>query len=204
MSTTRRIITAAVAVAAAVGVASCDAQQVGAAAVIGDDRFSVADLQEQVEEVQRLDGFSVEAVGGVSGFQRELLTRHIQHQLFLHLAEKENIEVTEAAVDDMIEEFEGQAPDGDLAPLLAQSGYTEASFRDGVTDELIAQAYMEETGADESELTQALVDAGDELGVEVNPRYGAWGDDLTVSTDTGSISEAVTPAPEADAPGAGQ
>ncbi|WP_162606570.1 SurA N-terminal domain-containing protein [Jiangella asiatica] len=189
MSTIRRIITASLAAAAAVALAACDAEQIGAAVVIDGERFTVEDLQNEVDRVQRLEGFDVTAAGGMPTFQRQVLTRHIQHEIFVRLAEDEGIEVTEADIDNAIDEFEAQAG-GDLTPALEQNGYTEDAFRAGVADQLIAEAYAAETGADNTVLTQTLVDLGDEMGVEVNPRYGEWTQDLAVSADTGSISEA--------------
>ena len=189
MSTIRRIVIASLAAASAVALAACDAEQIGSAVVIDGDRFTVDDLQNEVEHAQQLEGFDVEAAGGMPAFQRTVLTRHIQHEIFLRLAEDEDIEVSEAAIDDAIDEISSQAPDGDIAPSLAQAGYSEAAFRAGVADQLIAQSYAEETGADNTVLTQVLNDLGTELDVEVNPRYGAWGEDLAVSADTGSISE---------------
>ncbi|RIQ35767.1 hypothetical protein DY240_02370 [Jiangella rhizosphaerae] len=187
--TIRRIVIASLAAASAVALTACDSEQIGAAVVIDGDRFTVDDLQNEVQHAQRLEGFDVDAAGGMPAFQRTILTRHIQHEIFLRLAEDEDIEVSEADIDDAIDEISAQAPGGDIETALAQAGYTEKAFRAGVADQLIAQAYSEETGADTAALTQTLVDLGDELGVEVNPRFGTWGDDLTVSGDTGSISE---------------
>lgn len=189
MSTIRRIVIASLAAASAVALTACDSEQIGAAVVIDGDRFTVDDLQNQVEHAQRLEGFDVEAAGGMPAFQRTVLTRHIQHEIFLRLAEDADIQVTEADIDDAIEGISAQAPGGDLDTALAQAGYTEEAFRAGVADQLIAQSYAEETGGDNAALTETLVDLGNELGVEVNPRYGTWGDDLAVSADTGSISE---------------
>lgn len=153
--TTRRIMTACLAAAAAAvpaTLAGCDTDQLGAAVVVDGDRFTVSDLQKQVEEVDGMDGFDVEAAGGVSTFQRELLTRHIQHEIFQQLADDEGIEVSDADIDNAIEEIESQAPDGDLAPLLAQNGFTVDAFRAGVTDQLIAEAYVQAAGGDQNAL----------------------------------------------------
>ncbi len=191
VSTTRRIIPAALAVVAAIATSACDSEQIGAAAVVDGDRFTVSELHDEVEQVQDLEGFDVQAAGGTDGFQRELLTRHIQHEIFLHLAEQEGIEVSEADVDNAIEEFESQSPEGDLAPAMAQNGYTEESFRAGLTDQLIAQSLMQNMGGDQAALTERVTSVGEELDIEVNPRYGSWGDQLSVTDDSGSISEPV-------------
>lgn len=183
---------AALALAAAVALSACDSDQVGAAAVIGDDRLTVSELHEQVEQAQALEGFDVQAAGGVAGFQRDLLTRHIQHEIFEQLAAEEGIEITGAQIDDAIEQFEAQNPEGDLGPLLAQNGYTEEAFRAGLTDQLIAEAYLAENGGDQNALTERLIEIGEELGIKVNPRYGSWGDQLAVTADSGSISKPVS------------
>lgn len=189
MSTIRRIVIASLAAASAVALSACDSEQIGAAVVIDGDRFTVDDLQNEVEHVTRLEGFDVQAAGGMPAFQRTVLTRHIQHEIFLRLADDEGIEVSEADIDDAIDQISAQVPGGDLDAALAQAGFTERAFRGSVADQLIAQAYADETGADTAGLTQVVVDLGNELNVEVNPRYGTWGEDLAVSADTGSISE---------------
>lgn len=188
MPTIRRIITASLAAVAAVSLAACDAEQIGSAVVIDGERYTVEDLQNEVDHVEQLEGFDVEAAGGMPAFQRQVLTRYIQHQIFLRLAEDEGIEVTEADIDAAIEQFEQQSG-GDLTPALEQSGYTEDAFRAGVADQLIAEAYAADTGADNAVLTQTIIEVGDSMDIEVNPRYGTWGEDLAVSADTGSISE---------------
>lgn len=170
---------------------ACDSEQIGAAAVVDGDRFTVSELHNEVEQVQNLEGFDVQAAGGTDGFQRELLTRHIQHEIFLHLAKQEGIEVSEADLDNAIEEFESQSPEGDLAPARAQNGYTEESFRAGLTDQLIAQSLMQNMGGDQAALTEMLTSVAEGLDIEVNPRYGSWGDQLSVTDDSGSISEPV-------------
>ncbi len=192
VSTIRRLVIASLAAASAVALTACDSEQIGAAVVIDGDRFTVDDLQNEVEHAEKLEGFDVQAAGGMPAFQRTVLTRHIQHEIFLRLAADEDLQVSEADIDDAIEEISAQAPGGDIDAALAQAGYTEKAFRAGVADQLIAQAYADETGADNAGLTQTLADLSDQLNVEVNPRYGAWGDDLAVSADTGSISESAS------------
>lgn len=191
MSTFRRLATVSSLVLAAVAASACDAELIGAAAVVGDDRFTVAALQSQVEQVQSLEGFDISAVGGASVLQRELLSRHIQHQLFLRLAGQEDIDVSQADVDNAIDEYKAQVPDGDLGPVLAQNAYTDEAFRAGIFDRLVAEDFTTEHNGDQQALIAALNEVGDQAGVEVNPRYGSWGDDISVAEASGSISKAL-------------
>jgi hypothetical protein len=107
------------------------------------------------------------------------------------LAKDKDIEVSEADIDEAIDKYRSQAPDGKLAPLLAQSGYTNKTFRSSVSDQLIIEAYVHKTGADQTALTHTLTDISNDLKVDVNPRYGTWGEDLAVADVSGSISEPV-------------
>jgi len=184
----RRIVAALLGVVAAVSLAACDTDQIGAAAVVGDDRITVAELQEEVRELAESLPDSTGPTGDQSIAQRAILERLIRSDLLAAVAADEGVEVSEADVDAFIEDqVVPQAPDGDLGPLLAQNNLTEASLEEYVRDQLAADQLIQRLGGQEA-LIAALTDKADEIGVTVNPRYGTW-NGIALEQSSGSISE---------------
>jgi hypothetical protein len=186
VSPSRRAVAAALCMLATVPLAACNTEQIGAAAVVGEERISVAELQEQVRDLGESlpDGA---ATGDQSVVQHEILQRMIRSELIAAVARDEGVEVSEAEVDAFIEEqIRPQAPDGDLGPLLAQNNLTEDSLRTSVRDQLVATELIARLGG-EQELIERLTEKADELGVEVSPRYGRW-DGIVLEQSSGSIS----------------
>ena len=175
-----RIIASLILAAATLAAAGCGSS--GVAATVGDDTITIAALQSEVvafaESVDQESALS----GDLSQFQRELLTREINHLLLAELAEREGAAFTEADVDALLDELEEQSG-GDLEALQAQFGYTEEGLRRAVEDEARLRALQPIVG----DVPAALNDLSDEVGVELNPRYGDW-DGLAVQPGTGSIS----------------
>jgi SurA N-terminal domain len=188
LSPSRRALRAVLCAVAAVSLAACNTEQIGAAAVVGDSRITVAELQDQVSELADSLPDSAGAIGDQSAAQHTILERMIQSMLLAAVAEDEGIEVSDADIDAFIDEqVTSQAPDGDIGPLLAQNNLTEATLRPFVRDQLIATELIEQLGGQE-ELIQVLTEKADEIGVTVNPRYGTW-DGVVLEQSSGSISE---------------
>ncbi|HEX6231679.1 MAG TPA: SurA N-terminal domain-containing protein [Jiangellaceae bacterium] len=181
MLLSRRVAAVASSAVLAVALAACDADQIGAAAVVGGERITVADLQEHTREVAEVGG--AETTGDQAEIQRGLLNRMISFRLDDQIERDTGISISEAEIDEFIaDQLIPQAPDGDLTPLLAQNWLTEETLRDAVRQVLTIQ----ELGGGEA-YAQAMAAAAEEVGVEVNPRYGAW-DGTQVVQQSGSIS----------------
>jgi hypothetical protein len=188
VSPSRRVVAAVLCAVAAVSLAACSTDQIGAAAVVGDDRITVDELQEQVRDLADSLPDSAGATGDQSAAQHAILQRLIQSELLAAVGADEGVEVSDADVDAFIEErVVAQAPGGDIGPLLAQSNLTETSLRDFVRDQLTADELIERLGGQE-QLIDALIEKVDEIGVTVSPRYGTW-DGVTLEESSGSISE---------------
>jgi len=175
-------------VVAAASLTACDTNEIGAAAVVGDDRITIGELQDRVRDFT--DSIPDESAAGADPavLQQALLDRMIRHDLLEQLARDEGIEVSEADIDTFIDEqVEGPAPDGDITDLLAQSALTDNTLREAVRDVLIQQELVDELG-DEEAYTEALAEKSEEIGVKVSPRYGTWNDGSLEAT-SGSISE---------------
>lgn len=187
VSTIRRVVGASVAVIAALTLTACDSQQIGAAAVVGDQRITVSDLQDQARAIAELPDSTLDPHGDLSEIQRTILALHIRHEVLGRVAEDEGLEVTDAEIDTALEQ-------GGL-PASDESVVAELD-RTNVHDQLMFQKLVE--AGDEAAAIETFNAAAAELGIEVNPRYGTWGEDLTVTPDSGSISEAVDAAPAPD------
>ena len=175
-------------IVAGASLAACNTEQIGAAAVVGDARITVAELQEQVSELADSLPDSAGAIGDQSAAQHTILERMIQSMLLAAVAADEGVEVSEAEIDAYIDEqVVSQAQDGDIGPLLAQNNLTETSLRPFVRDQLIATKLIEELGGQEV-LIQAITEKADEIGVTVSPRYGTW-NGVVLEQSSGSISE---------------
>ena len=188
VSPSRSVVAAVLCVVAAVPLAACSTEQIGAAAVVGDDRITVAELQDQVQDLAESLPDSAGATGDQSAAQHAILQRLIQSELLAAVGADEGVEVSDADVDAFIEEqVVAQAPGGDIDALLAQSNLTESSLRDFVRDQLTADQLIQRFGGQE-QLLEALTDKADELGVTVSPRYGTW-EGVVLEQSSGSISE---------------
>jgi len=182
MSPGRRILVAVACVTAAGMLTACDADTVGAAAVVGEEPISIRELQDQVRDVTVSSPEGGEPTGDQAEVQQTLLERMIQHELLAAVGRDEGIEVTEAEIDTFIDEqVLAQAPDDDI-----------------VRDQLVAQALIDRFGG-QQQLIEALTGKADEIGVEVNPRYGTWSE-IFLEPSSGSISEPAGGGPTAAEP----
>jgi SurA N-terminal domain len=165
----RRVVAAASSVVLALGITACNTDQIGAAAVVGDHRITVTDLQDHAREVVAVQG-GADATGDQRNLQMTLLYRMIAFELRDHIAADAGITVTEAQVDKFIaDQLIAQVPDGDLTPLLAQNAMTEESLREAVREVLISEQMGGRQAYDE-----AMMATSEKIGVEVNPRFGNW------------------------------
>jgi hypothetical protein len=168
VSLSRRVAAVASSAALAIALAACDADQVGSAAVVGGERITVTELQDQVREVVALMP-GEEATGDQRNTQLTVLNRMIAFRLLDRVAADAGITVTEAEVDQFIaDQLVPQVPEGDLTPLLAQNLLTEDTLRDAVREVLVLQQVGQQA------YLGALVDVSEQVCVEVNPRYGTW------------------------------
>lgn len=189
MSLRRRVAAVASSAALAIALAACDADQVGAAAVVGGERITVTELQDHVREVVELMP-GEQATGDQRNTQLTVLNRMIAFRLLDRVAADAGITVTEAEVDQFIaDQLIPQVPEGDLTPLLAQNLLTEDTLRDAVREVLVLQQVGQQA------YLGALVDVSEQVGVEVNPRYGTW-TGAGIEDVSGSVSVPVGVSPD--------
>lgn len=190
MSIIRRALVVPAVAILAVALSACEVDEVGAAASVGDYTLTVNDLQQQTRDVMDVPGSTVDPNSDLTELQSILIERDVRHQVILEMAEDHSVDVTDADVDRYIEEsLAPQAPGGDITNLLGEYGYTEESLRVAVYDELAANEVNKALGEAPGAFQEEFNAVGDELGITINPRYGTWGEDLTLERTSGSISE---------------
>jgi hypothetical protein len=171
---------------ASLSLVACDANQVGAAAVVGGERITVTEVQDEARAVAELAG--TEPTGDQSSLQRAILQSKIQHQLLLEVGDETGVSVSDAQIDQVIaDQYRAQAPDGDITGLLVQNSITEDGFRMAIHNQLLYNEIVGQVG-DEVEVAGMLDAAVADLDIEVNPRYGVW-DGLSLNAEqSGSVS----------------
>jgi hypothetical protein len=100
--------------------------------------------------------------------------------------------VDQADVDDLIRTAAAQQGEDGIRAFQVQTGYTDEGLRRGAEDALVAGQLQEQLG----DVQTAVAELAEEIGVEVNPRYGTW-DGAALQAGTGSISVLPTPTPAA-------
>lgn len=198
MSTIRRVLGAAGVVAVVLSAAACDAQQVGAAAVVGDERITVSQLQDKARTIAELPESGLDPHGNLAELQTTILTREITHRVLVRQAEDADIEVSQAEVDDLMEQQTEGVDPADVPALLAQNMFTEDDFRTSAHDNLLVQRLTAALDDDQAAMLDGFNAAAGDLGIEVNPRYGTWSDEAAIDPASGSISRAVDNADGAD------
>lgn len=179
MSSTRTWKVAAAALVVAVVASGCGSVAPGAAAVVGEDRISERDLTEQVQAVLRAQGRPVDS--SAESVVDTTLSQLVTASLVKQYAEREGISVDQGEIDaaaaSVVAASGGEEA---LAQSLLQQDLApdqlESLLRVNLLVQKIGQA-LDPAGTPESQSSSvflAIVDFSDEVGTQVNPRYGTW------------------------------
>ncbi|WP_217145240.1 SurA N-terminal domain-containing protein [Streptomyces sp. AC627_RSS907] len=179
------LLAAAIAAAAPLLTACGDDAHPGAAAVVGDQRITVAQLEHRVDEVREAQRAAVpdeeqyqQVVARTGGLTRDTLHGMVLDRVLHRAAEDAGVSVTRKEVGEMRAGLERQA--GGAKELetvwLQQYGVAPERLDDNLRIQLEAQKLAESLGTDTGrpEFWQALSRASEKLDVDLNPRYGAW------------------------------
>jgi SurA N-terminal domain len=176
----RRLKVMAVVGVAVLGLAACSAEP-GTAATVGDREISVAHVQDQILELQRIYG--AEAISDGAQLQRNIINREVLHMLLEDLANEHDVEVTGAEVDNFLERV---GTDEELAQVRETNLFTDDMLRLAARDQLLATKLAQKLGG-QQQLADAVETRSEELGVTVNRRYGTW-TGIDLEPGTGSIA----------------
>ncbi|MFB7599452.1 SurA N-terminal domain-containing protein [Streptomyces sp. NPDC056160] len=182
---TALVLSAAI-VAAAPVLTACGGQaHPGAAAVVGKERITVAQLQSRVDEVRRAQRAAVadesqyqQAVARTGTLNRDTLHQMVLDRVLDQAARDAGVTADGREVQTMRSGLEQQA--GGTKALetawLQQYGVAPQRLDDNLRLQVEAQKLAAKLHTDPSRpaFWNALSAASRELHVDVNPRYGAW------------------------------
>ncbi|MET7409696.1 SurA N-terminal domain-containing protein [Streptomyces parvulus] len=179
------LLTAAIAAAAPLLTACGGDAHPGAAAVVGDQRITVSQLENRVDEVRAAQRAAVpddtqyqQVVARTGTLTRDTLHGMVLDQVLHRAAQDAGVTVTRKETQAMragLQEQAGGAKQLETA-WLQQYGVAPARLDENLRLQLEAQKLAESLGTDTSrpEFWQALSKASAKLDVDLNPRYGTW------------------------------
>lgn len=160
-------------------VSGCSSATPGAAAIVGEQRISERQLNEQVEQVLTAQGRPADTAS--ESLVATTLDRMITTSLVEQYAAEQGIEVTDGELDATVAMY-AEASGGREA--LEQSLLGQDLAPDDIPEiirvNILAQKIgieMAPNGSPEEQsnaVFQAVTDFSEEVGTTVSPRYGAW------------------------------
>lgn len=182
-SPTRPRLLGALALGAGVALSGCGtAERIGSAALVGREPISVASLQAESRQLVAARGGSEETPGAL---QRDRLSWVIGTRVLDAALARNGVTLTPRAVERVRAGFEQQV--GGAAKLQQEVLTRFPVAREGVPEVIRYYAGLDALGAKlvpgdpqrvgearQGAVLKALTDAAEELGVQVNPRYGSW------------------------------
>jgi hypothetical protein len=198
---TRRIAFAATAAVVVLALSGCG-NQAGAASVIGGTSIRDSEVVTAVEGVSTAAGVDNGAALDRSAVTRATVNRLTRHILLDEAAARQGIVVTQAQVDDLIASTIKDGFAGDpvkFQQALAAKSYVPTSdINQFAHDVLVTQELTKKLapGGDavvqSAKLNAYLGPLGQEMGIEIAPRFGTWS--FTSST-VGDLPNDLTLAP---------
>ncbi|MFE0671805.1 SurA N-terminal domain-containing protein [Streptomyces sp. NPDC058867] len=181
---TALLLSAAIAAAPLLTACGNDAHP-GAAAVVGDQRITVSQLENRVNEVRVAQRAAVsdEAQYAQSVARTGSLTRDTLHGMVLdrvlhQAAEDAGVTVSRKEIQSMRSGLEQQAGGAEALETvwLQEYGVPPQRLEENLRLQLEAQKLAAKLGTDTSqpEFWQALSEASKKLDIDLNPRYGTW------------------------------
>lgn len=173
----RRRAARAVVAAALVGLlAACTPAQAGSAAIVGESTLTQAQLGEYLQEIMdiaREHDLTAPAAGDAN---LQLVGTWVEESLTEELARREGVTVTDGAIDDFLAQFGDQQ----LAQIAVSSAIGPSTLRRAARAQLLQAQLAPLLAPDGDEqaqslaLREALSGVAADLGVSVNPRFGAF------------------------------
>ena len=167
------LVTAAVVLA----LTGCGPVKAGSAATVGDESLpetTVATTSEEIDTVVAEAG--VELAIPPTEVNLNIVASWVDQQLTQSLAAAEGITVTAGEVDRFLERYDDKARVDITAQLAIPPSQLEQAAETLLLKQKVAQSLVPDGSPDKqgAALQKALGAAADDLGVSVNPRFGAW------------------------------
>ncbi|MEW2300440.1 SurA N-terminal domain-containing protein [Streptomyces sp. NPDC006655] len=182
---TALVLSAAIAAAAPLLTACSGGAHPGAAAVVGGQRITVAQLENRVNEVRRAQRAAVpdqaqyqQVLSATSSLTRDTLYNMVLDRVLHRAAQDAGVTVSRKDVEEMRARLERQAGGAKAlqAAWLQKYGIAPRQLDDNLRFQVEANKLAQVLGTDTSQpaFWKALSRASEELHVDLNPRYGAW------------------------------
>ena len=182
---TALVLSAALACAAPLLTACSNDAHPGAAAVVGGQRITVAQLENRVTEVRDAQRAAVtdeaqyaQAIAKTGTLTRDVLHGMVLDRVLHRAAADAGVSVTRKEVQELRSGLEEQAggAKGLETTWLQQYGIAPERLDESLRLQLEAQKLAAKLGTDTSDpaFWGALTKASKELDVDINPRYGTW------------------------------
>ncbi|MFE9765892.1 SurA N-terminal domain-containing protein [Streptomyces sp. NPDC005808] len=186
---TALVLSAAIVAAAPLLTACGSEAHPGAAAVVGGQRITVAQLESRVNEVRTAQRAAStdeaqykQAVSQTSSLTRDTLHTLVLDRVLDEAAKSAGVSVTRKDTQQLRTSLEEQAGGSKAleSAWLQQYGVAPKRLDDSLRTEIEAQKLAAAIGADmnttEGQATfwKAMSEASKKLDVDLNPRYGAW------------------------------
>nr|WSY54365.1 SurA N-terminal domain-containing protein [Streptomyces sp. NBC_00886] len=182
---TALVLTAVIAAAAPALTACGNEAHPGAAAVVGGQRITVAQLESRVNEVRAAQRSAVQneaqyerTIATTGGLTRETLYGMVFDQVVHRAAQNAGVTVTRKDIQDMRAGLAQQAGGSKAleATWLAQYGVPPKRLDDNLRLQVEGRKLAAELGTDTTQAAfwKALSSASKQLHVDLNPRYGTW------------------------------
>ncbi|MFD9005420.1 SurA N-terminal domain-containing protein [Streptomyces sp. NPDC059582] len=157
----------------------------GAAAVVGDERITVSQLESRVQEVRSAQRAAVSddaqyarTIATTGNLTRDTLHGMVLDQVLQRAARDAGVSVTRNEIQQMRAGLEQQAGGaaGLEAAWLQQYDIPPQRLDDNLRLQLEAQKLAAHLGTDTNQpaFWKALSEASKDLHVDLNPRYGSW------------------------------
>ncbi|AGS70037.1 lipoprotein [Streptomyces collinus Tu 365] len=194
---TALVLSAAIAAAAPLLTACGSEAHPGAAAVVGGQRITVAQLEGRVNEVREAQRAAVpdetqyqQVLASTGSLTRDTLHNMVLDRVLHRAAQDEGIAVSRKEVLQMRAGLEQQAggAKGLQTTWLQKYGIAPERLDDNLRLQLEAQKLAAKLGTDTSQpaFWKALSKASGELHIDLNPRYGSWDVQKSSRVDAGT------------------
>ncbi|MFI5676919.1 SurA N-terminal domain-containing protein [Streptomyces cellulosae] len=157
----------------------------GAAAVVGGQRITVAQLENRVTEVREAQRAAVpdeaqyqQVIAKTGTLTRDTLHNMVLDRVLRRAAQDAGVTVSRKEIQQMRSGLEQQTGGSKALETawLQQYGIAPARLDDNLRLQLEAQKLASKLGTDTRNpaFWNALAEASKKLGIDLNPRYGAW------------------------------
>ncbi|MEV2213729.1 SurA N-terminal domain-containing protein [Streptomyces sp. NPDC050997] len=181
---TALLLSAAIAAAPLLTACGNDAHP-GAAAVVGDQRITVAQLENRVSEVRDAQRAAVpdeaqyqQVIAKTGTLARDTLHNMVLDRVLHRAADDEGVTVSRHEIQQMRAGLEQQTGGAEALETawLQEYGIAPERLDDNLRLQLEAQKLAAKLGTDTRDpaFWSALTKASKKIGVDLNPRYGTW------------------------------